>query len=162
MSLAPIPSAPGWQRIDEVTLDLSDYVYLISAAGGWCFYTLSSPSVLKAGDIINSLSVSGYWKSSSGTLIAAGNTGLYIGTTRYEGTAFNVTTTNTLNTKTWTTNPATGNAWTYEEVTAIQAGVYCKGNGSTSCYCYLSWVSIDFTTPTGCVKQMIYQLGVME
>lgn len=49
----------------------------------------------------------------------------------------------------WTTNPQSGNAWTWAEINALQAGVALRGTtgdkGAASAYCTQVYVIIDYT-----------------
>ena len=54
----------------------------------------------------------------------------------------------TTKSKTWTTNPSTGNAWTWDEIDNLQAGISVKKDGSGYIQCSEVWVEVDYTPIT--------------
>ena len=61
--------------------------------------------------------------------------------------------------KTWTNNPNTGTAWTWEEILALQAGVSLQCSAGEVVYCTTVFVEITYTPVLGTVNAQIWVEG---
>lgn len=151
LELSPSPSTrANWDCVDEYpTPGDTDYVYLPGAAEpvtGRDVYTLDNPNV-PAG--ATDISVTVYWRArkTRSNIAASGRPLLKVNGVVYEWlTGDSLTTTFTTRSRTWTTNPATGNAWTASEVNAVKAGVRLDVyTEPCAAQCSQLYVVIDYT-----------------
>lgn len=71
---------------------------------------------------------------------------VYVGSTEYNGPGQSLTTSWDDYSYEWTTSPATGSAWTWTEITNLQAGVRLRGqNFNYPAYCTQVWVEVTYT-----------------
>lgn len=106
----------NWDCVDEVNLDTSDYVYIEDSNMGLDLYGLSTATVGN----ITSVTVYGKVKH-----VGSGVGQLYIRThnSNYSGDAHVLSSNWGLISKTWSTNPNTGLAWTQTEIDNLEAGI---------------------------------------
>lgn len=126
--------------------DDGDTTYWTTGTGGYKTWTYSNPG-LPAGSTINSVTV--YIKGCApGGYINNFYIIYWNGSTVYSDTVSNALTTNyTTYSKTWTTNPATGVAWTAAQVNAAEFGVNTSGAGWGTRYTY-TYVVVNYTSAT--------------
>jgi general secretion pathway protein G len=71
---------------------------------------------------------------------------IYVGVTEYNGTAQNLNESYADYSYEWIVNPATGSAWTWAEITDLEAGVGLRGqNTNFPAYCTQVWVVVAYT-----------------
>jgi len=146
-------SVPNYTCVDEETLNEADHCY---APGSGSSLTLLDvygfPDHSTETETINSVSIKAYCKK----IVTGTNANnvtirpaVRIGGTDYYGAAQNLTTSTALYTKSWTTNPATTEAWSWTNVDNLLAGDeltsnYINKNNYASSYCYQLWVEVDY------------------
>jgi general secretion pathway protein G len=71
---------------------------------------------------------------------------VYLGGSEYNGPAQDIAASWIDYSKQWTTSPATGSAWTWQEVINLEAGLALKGqNSNFPAYCTQVWVEVTYT-----------------
>lgn len=142
------PEGDHYACVDEATIDYDDYVYM-SFGSGWDFFELANPTKIQAGDTINNVTVCAIVDMASAAhpeLPDLGKLGVYVGSTRYESTSFDIDgTQNDLVQRSWATNPATSAAWTLSDLQSLQAGVYGECEGTYFLRYVQVWVVVDYT-----------------
>lgn len=139
----------NYQCVDEVTSDVdSTYVYAASTSGGpHDTYNLDNHA---GSGTIKSVTVYIVISKTSGT--PYGRTKLLTHNTIYYGSTLSVPASYTTYSTTYTNNPYTGAAWTWDEIDALQAGVHFYGTGSAKCtqvYVIVNYVSSVSAYPSG-------------
>lgn len=131
-ALILVGAATNWQANLTNDGDTS-YVVQIAAGNNYDLYSITNTGV--GAGTIEKVSVTNVAKNTAG---GAGNghvaTELRTYATNYAGTITELTNAYTAYTTDYATNPNTGNAWTWTEVDALEAGTYldCDGGGSQS------------------------------
>lgn len=70
---------------------------------------------------------------------------IYVSGAEYDAAAQALTSTYADYSAVWATNPATGSAWTWSELTSLQVGMRLRGqNGSFPAYCTQVWVEVRY------------------
>ena len=132
----------NYQCVDEVTADEST-----SYVGRWAnsyrtdVYTLEDPA--SPTGTISSVAV-------YNRVLKTKNNGnvmptLYTGSTEYNGTAQSLTGSYADYSRQWTVNPNTGVAWTWSDISGLEAGVRLRGqNGTWPAYCTQVWIEVTY------------------
>jgi len=138
----------NWECVDDVVPDnLSTYVSHCATTWAKDCYNVSNHTS-ESGDI-NSVTVRnrgmkggmGYIFWSVDNVIKPV---LYVNDSYYYGNETNLTTSWALYNHTWTTNPATGLSWTWDDIDDLQAGVALKGDYKTG-YCTQVYVEVNYS-----------------
>lgn len=144
------PSQVGdhYACVDEAVVNYDDYVDMWSGHG-WDFFELANPTNIQAGDTINNVTVCAVVDMSFAAdpeLPDLGKLGVYVGSTRYESTSFDIDYEEAdLVQRSWATNPATSAAWTLSDIQSLQAGVYGENAGAYSLRFVQVYVVVDYT-----------------
>lgn len=135
--------------VDEVTLDENDYVTTDANSKKETF-TLGDTG-LASGPTINSVKVHiqakyiDFLNKEINILIRSGSTD-------DTGAGITLDETTTEYTKTWTTDPDTGAAWTITAVDALEAGIASESSAGGG-YIYQLWVVVDYTAAAVAAEQ---------
>ncbi len=130
----------------------ADYITSPTATGGgWDGFTFTAFSVPSTAKITNVIVYERAKKTASQA--DSINEFIYVGAVSYNGTARAGTTTITPYSNTWTTNPATGANWTYDEVNGTDATVAHRLNQfgitstdlSPSVITYMMMIEVNYT-----------------
>lgn len=144
----PYPEGDHYACVDEATIDYDDYVD-VWAGFGWDFFELANPTNIQAGDTINNVTVCAVvdmFNAADPELPDLGKLGVYVGSTRYESTSFDIDRDqDDLVQRSWATNPATSAAWTLSDIQSLQAGVYGENEGSYDLRYVQVYVVVDYT-----------------
>lgn len=124
--------------------DDGDSSYLRSyITGGYITWKWADPG-LPSGSTINSVTMYAKAKSSDSNDFALI---YYNGSTVYQGNTYNVASSYVLYSYKWTTNPATGIAWTEAQVNDAEFGINTSARGGGIYYTYV-YVEVDYTPPS--------------
>jgi len=146
---APLhPPYTYWDKVDEVSQDgASTLVWATGTGSAFTYdtYALQDPS---CSGTINSVTVYVWAKRSS---TAYGRCALYVGGTLYYqptgAYGFTPSTAWREYGYTWSTNPATGTAWTWSDINSLQAGYGGRAASSYSSMCTQVYVVVNYTPP---------------
>ena len=142
------PKRDHYACVDEAMIDYADYVD-VWMWYGWDFFELANPTNIQAGDTINNVTVCAVVDMGSAAdpeLPDLGKLGVYVGSTRYESTSFDIDwDQDELVQRSWATNPATSAAWTLSDLQSLQAGVYGENEGSYYLRYVQVYVIVDYT-----------------
>lgn len=142
------PEGDHYACVDEAVADYDDYVESF-VASAWDFFELGNPANIQAGDTINNVTVCAVVDMSSAAdpeLPDLGKLGVYVGSTRYESTSFDIDwDQEDLVQRSWATNPATSAAWTLSDIQSLQAGVYGENEGTYDLRFVQVYVIVDYT-----------------
>jgi len=141
-------SGSHWDKVDEVSSD-GDSTYVKASSTGTAFtydtYSLQDPS---CSGTINSVTV---YVSAKRSGTAYGRCALYIGGTLYYqptgSYGFTPLTYWSQYGYAWSTNPATGTAWTWSDINNLQAGYGGRAASSYSSMCTQVYVVVNYTPP---------------
>jgi hypothetical protein len=113
----------GWQCVDEVTANTTDYIY--KAGVGTETFTFQNVSI-PVNRTINSITLYYYGEDyfSGGNYYLSFKPMVRIGSTNYLGSWKTFSDTWSYKSYTMTTNPSTGSAWTVSQLNDLQAGIY--------------------------------------
>lgn len=143
-----------WDKVDESTADNTDGVRTPAAAGA-AIDRFGLPNLGLTGKINSVVVYSRMWSAATIYTYAAYRLLVRMGGTNYFSSAVALTTTATLYSNTWTTNPNTTAAWTWTNINDLIAGVeltpgaYDLKSGTLVLgSCSQFYVTIDYT-PTG-------------
>jgi hypothetical protein len=133
-------AANGWQCVDEAVANTSDRVYSGSNSVKESF---GFQNVSLTSETINSVTLY-YYAYRYGTSKYKMQPMIRSGTTDYLGGVKNLTASYAYYSQTYTTNPATGAAWTVSEVNSLQAGMstYSSNGGAYAAQVY---ALVDYT-----------------
>ncbi len=134
MSPSQFPNSTfHWDKVDEVTPDdNTTYVYNENINGGWGRDLYGLPAHTGSGTI-NSVTVYARLKDDVGS-VSSGKISIKTNGTTYDTSAYALTTSWADKSNAWATNPQTTNAWTWDEIDALEAGVslYYYSSGGPS------------------------------
>src|SRR3989344_5262244 len=110
-----------YDKVDEETTD--DNTTYVNAGGsnGWYRDLYALPTHTGSG-VINSVTVYARLKDGVGS-VSSGKISIRTNDTTYDTNAYALTTSWADKSNTWTTNPQTGSAWTWDEIDALEAGI---------------------------------------
>jgi len=132
----------NWQCVDESATD-EDATRVYRAANSWATdcYALEDPASSTC--TITGVTV---WARARRAWNQGGiRVSLYTGGSLYQGADQGLTTSYQNFSEEWTTNPNTGAAWTWTEVTDLQAAIRLRGqNFSFPAYCTQVWIEVSY------------------
>jgi len=135
-------SGMHWEKVDDVTPDgdsTNIWQYQGSANTNYDLFNLPSPS---ASGTINFIKVYAHCKESfSGSAKIKIKTG---GTEYDNGSSLALTSSWTNYSHQWDTNPATGLAWTWDDIDNLQIGVALGGASYNISYCTQVYVAVEY------------------
>ncbi len=143
-------SGANWDKVDEaVADDDTTYVKAVSTSYLRDLYNLPAHSV--GSGTINSITIYFCIATALSNKTAYAKPSQKSGTTVTDGTEVSKTGVTTYETfsQTYTTNPATGAAYTWDEIDALQIGLQLKISstaGSSAAKCTQVYVEVDYTT----------------
>ncbi|RLG47348.1 MAG: hypothetical protein DRN92_03375 [Thermoproteota archaeon] len=150
--LNPYPSSnENWECVDEVVSDEdSTYVYYTDSPYPYGRDTYSLQDHSQGSGIINSVTVYVRCKKIGTSLLVACRPAIRTHSANYPPITSTedarlLTTSWTNYYRTWTTNPYTGQAWTWSEIDSLEAGVDLHGTSTTQALCTQVWVVVDYT-----------------
>ena len=132
----------NWQCIDDITSD-ADATRLVRASNSFAtdIYNFENPAVTTC----PVLSVTVYCRARLSQSVGEVQPIVYLGGTQYPGTAQTLTSAYSNYNHQWATNPNTGSAWTWAEITNLQAGLSIRGqNSNFPAYCTQIWVEVAY------------------
>jgi hypothetical protein len=141
---------PHWQTVDEaIADDDTSYIYTSSTSSSYQTDLYNLPAHTNSGTI-NSVTVSFRFKTSI-FYTAYARSAIKTYGTIYNGTVESSTSTSySVRSYTWTTNPNTGQSWTWSEIDALQIGLGMKTSSSFgSSYCTQVNVEVNYVPPGG-------------
>jgi hypothetical protein len=138
-----------WQNVDEeVSDDDTTRLGADNTNQNWYRDLYNLPAHSGSGTI-NSVTVYANCKGMSTPTQTSLKIAIKTGGTAYESSEITVTTSYALYSNTWTTNPYTGVAWTWDDIDALQAGINMRRciNSSTNSNtrCTQVYVEVDYT-----------------
>lgn len=140
-------SGEHWDKVDEQPADDFDTYVSSMGIGGWQrdLYNLSSFTGAGGSEVITSVTV--YFRyAAGGNYNVRAMAALKTNGEVYEGPTLVYNNPN-FTTESWecTTNPSTGEAWTWEEINDLQAGITARGNTSSKpVICTQVYVKVNF------------------
>ncbi|HYD03540.1 MAG TPA: hypothetical protein VEC16_04530 [Alphaproteobacteria bacterium] len=135
-----------WQCVDEVTLNTSD-VLSTTTQGAAESFTFGNTGISAA--TINSVTL--YYNAQRSSSSRYQVEPLIVSNgSNYTGGITNLTSAFVLYSKTYTTNPATGVAWTIAEVDALQAGLRASTGTNRGGILAQIYVEVDYTLNNNC------------
>ena len=140
------PAGSNWASVDEVTSD-GDGSYVFTASNlGYTTDTYQTADSGMSSGAINSVTVYNKSRAPFGWGGENVKTVLRTHSTDYFGSVNSLTTNYTDYSTVYTTNPNTGNAWTWAEVDAMEIGTSLKGGGFIFAGLTTQvWAVIDYT-----------------
>jgi len=130
-------ASSGWEAVQSYSD--SSYIYTELTATRESLFAFDNHTTETG--TINSVTVLAWvrgWGLGYNSKLAVG---LKTGGTEYWDTLLSYGTSYQLISKTWYTNPATGSAWSWAEIDALQAGVQSENRG----YCKQVYVNVDYS-----------------
>ena len=135
-------SDANWDKVDDVTPDYDDtYVFALGGTYKRDLYALPAHSA--GSGTINSVKV--YARAKRQSSAYDSEISIKTNNTVEDSSAFRIGTYWELNSIQYNTNPITENAWTWEEIDALQIGVRMWGTPSYWCRCTQVYVEVDYT-----------------
>ncbi len=133
-----------WQCVDENPVNTSDYLYTSTAskAESFAFSDMSSPATIDSVTLYYYAKYYNSGKYKMTPLIRASSTD-YLGSVMSLGSSYA-----TLS-QTYTTNPATGSAWTVSEVNSLEAGMKSY-SANAGAYVAQVYAVVSYTMPNSC------------
>ncbi len=151
--LNPYPSGnENWECVDETMPDEdSTYVYYTTTPYPYGRDTYSLQNHSQGSGIINSVTVYVRCRKSGTGLLVFTRPVLRVGSTDFPS-IFNInedrrTLSSSWTTyyRTWTTNPSTGEPWSWNYIDSLEAGVDLRGASTTEARCTQVWVEVNYT-----------------
>jgi prepilin-type N-terminal cleavage/methylation domain-containing protein len=145
-SITDIPQSTGcashWQCVDEVTSD-DDASYVTHDSNSWSTDVYALENATHDSCAVSTVTV--YCRAKKDSTLGDVRPTVYVSGNEYNGTQQALTTTWADYSHSWTTNPATGTAWTWIEIENVQAGTRIRGESSTyKAHCTQVWVVVKF------------------
>ena len=136
--------ATNYSCVDEAVKDEADYVRGGGTSNNYTTDLYGFPDHTTEGGAINSIALKCYAKR---TYAGEGyQPKIKLGETTYSGSVVSVAASTTLYSQTFTKSPATTEAWTWDEIDALVAGISFRGDTyPTYVYGYQFWVEVDYT-----------------
>ncbi|PNX48078.1 MAG: hypothetical protein BV459_03110, partial [Thermoplasmata archaeon M11B2D] len=150
LSKYPGSTMANYQCVDEAVANDADYVYWSGTTWKKDTYTLEDHG--DASGVIHAVTV--YARCNRGGIggyPSVPNQGKIViksGGGYYDGNECTPTSTFTLYSHTWSVNPATGAAWDWSAVDALEAGVAFIGNEAGDCRCSQVYVVVTYVNPS--------------
>ena len=144
--LASTGCVDNFACVSEVVADDdASYVYT-SANSQWRDDTYSIEDHSVGSGTVLSVTVYMRARRTGGSSNRFGKALILSGGNRYEGAQQSLTQTWTEYSEVWTTNPATGLAWTWTDIDNLEAGVslYRQGGGGQHATCTQVWVEVEY------------------
>lgn len=146
----PITGQPRYAQVDEEPPSDTDYIYCITATGGYSMYTFPAFTI-PDGATITSVVLEYRARRAAGSGNTDAQASLMVGGTRYNSGRNNVTTTWTTYSYTWANNPRTGLPWTVDDVNGVGTNALQQfGNFTADSYPYLMIsyckLTVNYTT----------------
>jgi len=141
-SLSNSGCSANWQCVSEAAAD-EDGSYVERASNAYASETYAMDNPSSSACPITALTV--YCRAR--TTLTQGDVmpAVYIGGVEYDGAAQALTSSFANYSTQWTTNPATGIAWTWSDVISLEAGMRIRGqNGSHPARCTQVWVDVQY------------------
>ena len=149
LSRYPGSATANYLCVDEAVADDADYVYWSGTTWKNDTYTLENHGNVSG--VIHGVTV--YARCNRGGIggyPSVPNQGKIViksGSGYYYGNEFTPTSTFTSYSHTWSVNPATGTAWNWSAVDALEVGVAFIGNEAGDCKCSQVYVVVNYTNP---------------
>jgi hypothetical protein len=148
-ALTPTPGTgeANWEDVDEAVTDGDTTTVKSNSASAYERDLYNLPSHSEGGGTINSINVYAYCRGATVVNQASLKFALKTGGTAYESAEKTVTLSYASYSNTWTTNPYTGSAWTWDDIDALQIGVVLRSCSGVSAptRCTQLYVVIDYT-----------------
>jgi len=138
-----------WDKVYEETSD-GDSTYVSSDNTAWQedLYNITDHSTLTAAGIINYVEVYIVCRATSSSTQTSAYIHIKTNGVEYNGAAENMTTSYATYSYQWDINPQTGEAWTWDEIDALQIGVGLRQpTGAQSTRCTQVYVEVGFEAP---------------
>jgi hypothetical protein len=137
--LTPYGAPTDWQCVNDSGNGDGDATYVYSTSNGWRDDTYQIQNHTSESGTILNVTVNIRVRSAGGTGQAMTEIRTY--NTVYSGAQNTLTTSYTLYSTTYSTNPFTGNAWTWGEIDALEAGARLRATGSR---CTQVWIEVEY------------------
>ena len=140
-------NVPNWECVNETPASDEDYVYVAAYVSLKKDYYALPDHTTESGTI-NSVKVYGRAWRDSGSGENDFYVLIYTGSTEYLGpkNVLDNFATKVVYNNTWTSNPKTLVAWTWDDIDALQAGVGLDSSSSSySAYCSQVYVEVNYT-----------------
>lgn len=148
----------NYQCVDEVSSDDdSTYVYTTSTSGQRDLYDLPAHSA--GSGTINSVTVKSICRRTSAGGGGTARLDVLVGGSLYTGSSAGLGVSYAEISRAMATSPATGAAWTWGEIDAMEAGVNLVAPSGYEARCTQLWVEVDYTPAVGAKGRMLL-LGV--
>ena len=137
-------SGEHWDKVDDTTPD-SDSTYVFSSANNWKKDLYNITDHTASSDTINYVRVYMVCRAAANPTQTSASVHIKTGGTEDTGNNETVTTSYASYSYQWDTNPQTGNAWTWDEIDALQIGVGLRkaangvNTGCTQVYAEVSY-----------------------
>jgi hypothetical protein len=132
----------NWQCVDDVTAD-DNTTQVMRADNSWAYdlYQLPDPAAAACAPSKVTVFMRCKREQTQGDVRAI----LRVSGSLYLGTTTTLTTSWADYSHEWTSNPATGTAWTWTDINNLQAGVELRGqNGTKPAYCTQVWIVVEY------------------